>query len=206
MAVVKAWWLFAVVAAGAGTARADDIDEPPMTFHKGQLGISARLAFGYRFLAPHDGNKSYCGVSDANQASGNASVCTAGMPPALDLEAAYGVAQHIELTLELRLGLSSDFGATPADSGPHTLRLDPGARFFFSEAKHAKLFIQPMLLADFTGFSQRSAEYGVRAIQGVWIDLHRAYGIYGFIGETAGFTPWLEGEFEGGFGFQGRYP
>ena len=178
-----------------------------MTFHKGQLGVSARLALGYRFVAPHDGNKSYCGTTDSNEASGNASVCTGAAPAALDLEVAYGVAQHIELTLEFRVGLSKDFGSTAAaDDGPHTIRLDPGARFFFSEAAHMKLFIQPMLLMDWSGYSQRSGEYGLRSIEGIWIDLHRAYGFYGFIGESAGFTPWLEGTFEGGFGLQGRYP
>ena len=204
--MVRFLWI-AVVAAAASPARADDIDEPPATFHKGQLGISGRIGFGYRFVAPHDGNKSYCGTTDTNEASGNASVCTGGAPIALDIEVAYGVAQHIELTVELGIGLSRDFGSTAtADDGPHQIRLDPGARFFFSEAKHAKLFIQPMVLMDFSGYSQRSTEYGLRAIEGFWIDVHRTYGFYGFIGETAGFTPWLEGTFQGGFGFQGRYP
>jgi hypothetical protein len=63
-----------------------------------------------------------------------------------------------------------------------------------------------MLLIDLSGYGTRGTELGARSIEGVWIDVHRTYGFYFFIGETAGFTPWLEGDFEGGFGFQGRYP
>jgi hypothetical protein len=203
-------WI-AAVAALAAPARADDIDEPPATFHKGQIGISARLAFGYRGVAPHDGNKTYCGVEDANERSGFASVCTGRSPFGLDLEAAYGVATHVELLLEMRIGLEKDFGSAPnADDGPRPFHLAPGARFFFSEAKHTKLFVQPMLLMDLAGYNtatgSRGTEYGVRSIEGFWIDLHRTYGFYAFVGESAGFTPWLVAEFEGGFGIQGRYP
>lgn len=197
----------------AAAARADSLssDEPPATFHKGQLGISARLALGYRFLAPHDGNMSYCGTADANERSGFASVCTGRAPIGLDLEAAYGVAQHIEILLEMRLGLERDFGANPmATDGPHPFHLAPGARFFFSEAKHTKLFVQPMLLLDLAGYKSgtgdRGTEIGVRGLEGYWIDLHKTYGFYVFVGETAGFTPWLVAEFQGGVGLQGRYP
>jgi hypothetical protein len=210
---VRYLWIAAAVAAASAPARADDptsSDEPPATFHKGQIGFSARLAFGYRFIAPHDGNKTYCGVTDTNEASTFASVCTGRAPTALDLEAAYGVAQHIELLFELGLGLESDFGPTQNADGPHPLHIAPGARFFFSEAKHSKLFVQPMLLMDVSGYNtatgSRGTEYGARFLEGYWIDVHRAYGFYVFLGETAGFTPWLEGTFEGGFGLQGRYP
>ena len=198
-----------MVAAGAGTARADDIDAPAATFHKGQVGISARLALGYRGIAPHDDHKTYCGeMDDSGQ---NATVCTNRMPTMLDLEAAYGVAQHIELTFELGIGLEKDFGSSAgASDGPHPFHLAPGARFFFSEAKHAKLFVQPMMLIDVAGYNttggSRGTEFGLRSLEGFWVDLHHTYGVYVFVGETAGFTPWIEAEFEGGIGFQGRYP
>src|SRR4051812_35763080 len=141
-----------MVAAGAGSARADDIDEPAATFHKGQVGISARLAFGYRGIAPHDDHKTYCGSID--ESGQNNTVCTSRMPTVLELEAAYGVAQHVELTVEMGLGLESDFGsAQGATDGPHPFHIAPGARFFFSEAKHAKLFVQPMFLIDVAGYN-----------------------------------------------------
>jgi hypothetical protein len=191
-------------------AMADD-DEPPATFHKGQLGISPRLAYGVRGIATYD-NKIYCGKLDPQEATGNASVCTGRSPLSLDLEAGYGVAKHIELVLELRLGLEKDFGSTSAmDNGPRQLALSPGARFFFSEAEHLKLFVEPLLVLDFTGYKDatgnaRGNDIGVRGLEGVWLDLHRTYGIYFFVGETAEFSRWLEAEFAAGFGFQGRYP
>ena len=73
------------------------------------------------------------------------------MPLALDLEGSYGVSQRIELVLELRIGLERDFGTTPSESGPRPFHVAPGARFYFSEAKRTKLFVQPELVFDFAG-------------------------------------------------------
>ena len=85
--------------------------------------------------------------------------------------------------------------------------LAPGARFFFSEAKHTKLFVQPAVVFDFAGYDQRSGnDFGIRGIEGFWIDLHRSYGFYFWIAETLEFSRWLSATFEGGIGFQGRYP
>ncbi len=202
--------LVVALVAAAGPAHADPIDEPPATFHKGQFGLSGRFALGYRGIAPHDGNVTYCGTTDTNERNGNASVCTGRAPLALDLEAAYGVAQHIELTFELRIGLERDFGSSPGVDGPRPFHVAPGARFFFGETAHTKLFVQPMLLLDLAGYKagtvDRGTEIGVRGLEGYWIDLHRTYGFYLFVGETAGFTPWLIAEFQGGIGLQGRYP
>ena len=186
-------------------AWADD-SEPPSTFHKGQFGMSARLGMGVRGIATYN-NMVYCGKTDPMAEYGFASVCTHRMPISLDLEAAYGVAQSIELTLELRIGIESDFGTSPSGDGPRPLALAPGARFFFSEAKHTKLFFQPELVFDFADYSQRAGnDFGVRGIEGFWIDLHRSYGFYFWIAETAEFRRWLSFSFEGGIGFQGRYP
>jgi hypothetical protein len=187
-------------------ALADDVNAPSTTFHKGQLGISARFGVGVRGIATY--NRDYCGLVNPD---GNASVCTGRSPLRLDLEAAYGVAQSIELLLEMRLGLEKDFGSSPASPGPRPFHLSPGARFFFSEAKHTKLFVTAQLVFDLTDYrdaagNARGMDFGVRSIEGVWIDLHRSYGIYFYVGETAEVVRWLAGEFEGGIGFQGRYP
>lgn len=195
----------------AAPAVADDAGEPPATFHKGQVGLSARFGVGVRGIAPHDGNKTYCGTTDSSQANGIAAVCTGRAPLAIGLEAAYGVARSIELLVELQVGIEKDFGSAPGvNDGPRALAISPGARFFFSEAKHSKLFVQPMLLLDVGGYKSatgdRGTEIGLRGLQGYWIDFHRTYGIYVYVGETIGFTPWLEGGIEGGFGIQGRYP
>lgn len=189
----------ATVSAGA---KVDDA--PPRTFHKGQLGISARLAVGARGIVTYE-NTVYCGKTDSAAEHGFATVCTGRTPLALDLEAAYGIANSIELTLEMKLGLERDFGRAPGMDGPRPFSLAPGARFFFSEAKHSKLFVQPSVLIDLANYD-RGNDIGVRGIEGLWIDLHRSYGIYFFIAENLEFSRWLSASFEGGFGFQGRYP
>jgi hypothetical protein len=177
-------------------AWADD-GEPAATFHKGQFGASARFGLGARGIATYD-NTVYCGKTDPMAEHGRASVCTGRTPLALDLEAAYGVAQSIELTLELRIGLERDFGENPGEEGPRAFHVAPGARFFFSEAKHTKLFVQPEIVLG--------RDFGVRGIEGFWIDLHKTYGLYFFVAETLEFSRWMSASFEAGIGFQGRYP
>jgi len=190
--------VFAVLAALAAPAAADDVE--PITTHKGQFGLSTRLGVGVRAIATYD-RTVFCGADVDDR------VCTGRSPMALDLEASYGIQDRVELTLELRVGLERDFGATPGGDGPRPLHLAPGARFFFSEAKRTKLFVQPSLVFDFANYAQRDGnDFGVRGIEGFWIDLHRSYGAYVYVAETIEFSRWLSGGFEAGVGFQGRYP
>jgi hypothetical protein len=196
---MRAHLVVLLVACLQGAASADDPD-PAITSHKGQFGVSARLGVGVRAIATYE-KTVFCG-SDVDDR-----VCTGRTPMSLDLEAAYGVAPSIEATLELRIGLESDFGNAPGVDGPRNLQLAPGARFFFSEAKHTKLFVQPSLVFDFADYKQRPGnDFGLRGIEGFWIDLHRSYGLYFYIAETIEFSRWLSGGFEAGIGFQGRYP
>ena len=182
----------------AAPALADDVE--PITSHRGQFGLSARLGLGVRAIATYD-RTVFCG-SDVDDR-----VCTGRSPMSLDLEASYGIKDSVELTLELRLGLERDFGATPGGDGPRPFHLAPGARFFFAEAKRTKLFVQPSLVFDFASYQQRDGnDFGVRGIEGFWIDLHRSYGLYLYVAETIEFSRWLSGGFEAGVGFQGRYP
>lgn len=198
-----------IVCALAAPAFADDT-APPVTFHKGQVGVSARIALGERAVATYD-NKYYCGDLDATAKYGNAPVCTGRIPFSLGLEASYGVSPTAELVLEMRLGLERDFGPTANTDGPRPFFLAPGARFFFSEAARTKLFVQPEVVFDFTGYKDqagmsRGMDFGVRGLEGVWVDLHRTYGMYLFVGETLEMARWLDAGFEVGAGFQGRYP
>lgn len=193
--------VIALISLGAPTAFADD----GAAFHKGKFGGSARLALGVRGIATYD-NTIYCGKTDPEAEFGYASACTGRAPLSLDLELSYGVKAAIELVLEVRLGLERDVGATPtSEDGPRPFHLSPGARFFFSDTARVKLFVQPQLLIDLAGYTSGN-DYGVRGIEGLWIDLHRSYGVYGFVGETLGFSRWLSAAFEAGVGFQGRYP
>jgi hypothetical protein len=179
--------------------------------HQGQLQASLRLALGMRAIVPY--NKSdYCGATDSSTSSGNAPVCTSRAPFSMDLEVGYGVAKRIDLIAELRLGLESDFGsnAVATVAGPRMFHLAPGARFFFSDAKTTKLFTTAQLVLDFAGYKDssgagRGADVGARNMNGLWLDLDRAYGIYAYIAETATFSRWVRFELEAGVGFSGRY-
>lgn len=190
---------------GSGPAAATS-----MHSHLGQLELSLRLPIGMRAIAPYD-NVNYCGKTDPSAKYGNAPVCTARAPFSIDLELGYGIAKRIDLLFEMRLGLESDFAATPAGTdGPHPFHISPGARFFFSEAKRTKLFTTAQVVFDFEGYNNaggmaRGTDFGVRNLNGLWVDLERAYGIYGYVGETATFARWMRFELELGIGFQGRY-
>ncbi|MFT3696397.1 MAG: hypothetical protein QM831_24870 [Kofleriaceae bacterium] len=183
-------------------------DQVPDT-HQGQFGLSAKFGLGLRGIATY--NSDYCGTTDTSAKSGNAPVCTGRSPTFLEIEPSYGVAKSIELTIGLHLGLEADYGATPTLTGPHPFILEPGARFFFSEAGHSKLFVQPSLLLDFSDYKKVSgesygADFGVSAKEGYWLDLHRAFGFYVFVGESIEFARWLSADFSFGIGIQGRYP
>lgn len=177
--------------------------------HQGQFGLSARFGLGVRGIATY--NSDYCGTTDTTAKNGNAPVCTGRSPVFLELEPSYGVAKSIELTLGVHLALEKDFGAAPGLDGPHPFRLEPGARFFFSEAGHSKLFVQPSLVLDFSGYDKAGGgsygtDFGVGAKEGYWLDLHRAFGFYVFVGETVEFARWLDADLSFGIGIQGRYP
>lgn len=191
------------VALLAGPVMADDT-EPPASFHQGQFGVSARVALGARGIVTYENNV-FCGDTDPQAQFGFATVCTGRSPLALDLEGSYGVTPTIELLLSLRVGIESDVGDAPSASGPRPLQLAPGARFFFSESRGAKLFLQPQLVLDLADY-QTGKDIGVRALGGLWIDLHRTYGIYFFLAPSLGFSRWLSATIEGGIGFQARYP
>ena len=163
-----------------------------------------------RAIVTYD-NMIYCGDTDPQAAFGFSSVCTGRAPFSLDFELGYGVGRQVDLIAELRVGLESDFGVSPTGAaGPRVLHLSPGARFFFSEGSRLRLFTTAQLVIDFSGYEDaggagRGTDFGIRNLSGLWIDLHRRYGFYVFVGETASFARWMRFELEGGVGFQGRY-
>src|SRR5437868_3386395 len=139
------WLLLLIVAivVSATPAWADDTVNP-VTFHKGQIGFSARFGIGARGILTYD-SMNYCGKEDPQAKYGHASVCTGLAPLAIELEGSYGVAKSVELTLEVGIGIQRDFGVDQSTPGPRPFFLAPGARFFFSEAARSKLFVQPEL-------------------------------------------------------------
>lgn len=196
---MRAYGVALGVLASVSTARAEDID-----FHKGRFGGSVRVGLGVRGIATYENNV-YCGKTDPQAEFNFASVCTGRTPLALDLEGSYGVASAVELVLEIRVGLETEFGSNPNTDGPRPFHIAPGARFFFSDSARGKLFVQPELVIDLTGH-EAGNDVGVRGIEGYWFDIAPRYGAYVYIAETLGFSRWLSAAFEAGIGFQGRYP
>jgi hypothetical protein len=178
--------------------------------HKGQILVSLRAALGLRAIVSYD-KGDYCGATDNATSSGNAPVCTGRAPFAFDLELGYGVAQRIDAFVEVRLGLEPDFAASPGQKdGPRMLHVSPGARFFFSDSKTSKLFTTAQLVFDFAGYkdlggASRGKDFGVRNMNGLWLDLDRAKGFYAYVGETATFSRWIRFELEIGLGFSARF-
>jgi hypothetical protein len=210
----------AVVVIGVTGARAESSVEPTPVgvgkpaesigmSHKGQIQASLRLALGLRAIAPY--NDEFCGQIDTSSADGEAAVCTGRAPFSLDFELGYGVARKIDLFLELRIGIESDFGSTAtAMDEARVFHLSPGGRFFFSDSGKLKLFTTAQLVIDASGYKDVTGtglgtDFGLRNMSGLWVDLDRAYGFYAFVGETATFARWLRFELEAGIGVQGRY-
>lgn len=184
----------------------------PVTYsHKGQIQASLRLSLGMRAIVAYDDND-YCGESDSMSSTGNKAVCTGRVPFSFDLELGYGIARKIDLIAELRIGIEEDFTATltGAGDGPRMFHFSPGARFFFSDAKTMKLFTTAQLVFDFAGYKdaagqERGADFGVRNLNGLWLDLDRAYGFYAYVGETVTFGRWLLTQLEAGVGVSARF-
>jgi hypothetical protein len=200
-------------------AKADPAAPPPAApeptaadfSHRHQFGLSLRVAAGLRAIATYD-NNDYCGGVDTTTTSHNAPVCTGRTPFSFDVEASYGVARKVDLIIEGRFAVESDFMAsqTAMTSGPHPVRIAPGVRLFYSEGIHSKLFSTAQLVFDFTGYkdqagASRGNDIGVRNINGLWYDLTHDYGIYGYFGEGMEFARWFDMELEVGVGFQARF-
>ena len=181
--------------------------------HQGQVLASVRTGVGLRAIVPYQ-KATFCGDVDLQTSSGNAPVCAGRAPLSLDLELGYGVGRQVDLFLETRIGLESDFGslASSSEDGPTMFHLSPGARFYFADGSSTKLFTTAQFVLDFSGYEDpgtgdvRGADIGFRNMSGIWVDLAHNYGFYGYIGETLTFARWLRFELEAGVGFQVRYP
>jgi hypothetical protein len=183
--------------------------DAPWTGHRRQLGVGLQVGAGLRGIKPYDDE--YCGQRDGN-GGGDAAACIGRAPVAVDVQLTWGASARTELLLEARVGIERDFGATASsDAGPRSFRLAPGARFFFAESGRTSFFSTLQAMFDLSGYEDaagesRGADIGVRNVNGLLIDLDRAYGVYVFVGETATFRRWLGFELEAGLGVQGRYP
>lgn len=175
--------------------------------HRNQVGIQFQLGTGYRAIAPY--REEFCGQRKSN--GENRAFCTGRSPAFLDVGLSYGVTSSLELLVEFRIGLESDF--TPIGSAadaPRPLMLAPGLKLYIDDAGSTKFFSTLQVAFDFTDYTASGAEdgtdVGVRNVNGLLIDLHRTFGVYAHAGLTIGFVRWLRFEVEGGLGMQARFP
>jgi hypothetical protein len=179
--------------------------------HHKQIQLSIRFASGLRAIKPYQDDQ-YCGATDATRPNQFAAICVGRTPFSIDFELGYGAAKKVDVFVELRLGLEPDFGMSQSDQNEtRQFHISPGARFFFADAGKTKLFTTAQFVLDTSGYrnlagGELSADFGVRNMNGFWVDLDRAYGFYAFVGETASFSRWFRFELEFGIGISGRYP
>ena len=178
--------------------------------HKGQFGLSMQFALGMRGILPY--HDEYCGERSEATGTGFADFCFARAPIPLDLVLSYGLNDKVEVLLELRFGLERDFGGTPgATSGPRPHIYMPGVKAYFSESGRSRLFSTLQLLFDTTGYTDPAGEelgldWGMRNVNGLQFDVHRAVGLYVFLGDLVTWDRWLTVQVEAGIGIQGRLP
>jgi hypothetical protein len=103
-------------------------------------------------------------------------------------------ARKIDVFLELRIGLESDFGSTAtAMDAARVFHLSPGGRFFFGDSGTLKLFTTAQLVIDASGYKDVTGtglgtDFGLR-------NMGRATSRVGTaVGETATFARWLRFE------------
>lgn len=189
-------------------AQAQGLDETDeKASHRGQFGVSAKVAMGYRGIFPYaDDGDYYCGNDDPSE---RGDPCQGRSPVSLDLGLEYRVLDSLGLLLEARFGLEKDFGETEAaaDDGPRITMYAPGLRAYLRDSGGFKFFIGLQFVIDTTTYPQVDEnDYGVRITPGVMLDPHRTFGLIAFFGPTVSWSRWLHFGMEGGLGIQARFP
>jgi hypothetical protein len=196
----------------AAPARADDTEATGGTTisykHKGQFGLYSQVGAGYRALFPYNKND-FCGKSNSDGSA--KSVCTGFTPLWIELGASYGITNSLEAIIDFRFGLGADFKPeTVSESAPHVFVIAPGIKFYVNDVGSIKWFSTLQLAIDRTDYSTSgvatATDIGLRNVNGILVDLHRTFGIYGHFGETIGFVRWLRFEMDAGIGMQVRFP
>jgi hypothetical protein len=171
--------------------------------HRGQLSLYAHAGVGYRVIFRYD-EDDFCGTAAK-------SVCTSLSPPFLELGVGYAFTSHVEMMVDVRLGLVGDFRPeTSSAAKPHVLAFQPGIRFYIDDEGSVKWFTGFAVSIDRTDYSASgvatSTDVGIRNVNGLLIDLHRTFGVYVHFGETLSFVRWMRFEIDGGLGMQARFP
>lgn len=197
----------AVALAAPAVASADDrgSTEKDGLSHKGQFGVSLGLGSGYRGILPYDEGE-FCG--DRNDMGANDDLCIGRTPFSVDIGLSYGVNRKLEVFLEMRVGLESDFGTNPsADDGPKVRMFAPGVKLYIRDVGVTKFFSTLQFVLDTTGYTTNdSSDYGIKQTNGLQFDVHKTAGVYFFFGEMVTWERWLRFQMDLGMGIQARFP
>jgi hypothetical protein len=137
----------------------------------GEIAVTARVGVGVRRFA------------DAMRCAG---VCSGRAPAAFDLEAAYAVTRHVDITVEARFGVERDL------DGERAIRISPGVRFFVGD----HVFVQPAVSVDV------AHELAVKSLEGVVVELGGGFAAQPYIAEAVEVSERLVASFEAGVGLQ----
>jgi hypothetical protein len=196
--------LLVVAASAPATGWAEEEGSNALT-HKGQVGVHLAVGSGYRGILPYNEGE-FCG--DKNDMGANDDVCIGRTPFGLDLGLSYGVNKKLEVLLEMRIGLESDFGSsTTASDGPKLRMFAPGVKVYLRDVGVTKFFSTLQFLIDVTDYpTNDSADLGVKQTNGLQFDLHKTAGVFFYFGEVVTFDRWLRFQMEAGLGLQARFP
>jgi len=166
---------FAGVLAGSPL---DTVDTPTIVFvdvtprsRAGQIAVTARVGVGVRRFA------------DEMRCAG---VCSGRAPATMDLEAAYAITRHVELTVEGRFGLEREL------DGRRAIRVSPGVRVFLGD----HVFVQPAVSLDVAD------EFAVHGLEGVAFELGGGFAAHAYVGEGVEVSERLVASLEAGLGLQ----
>jgi len=163
--------------------------------HKNQLGIAVMPGVGFRGVFPYQENI-YCGQMGKR-------VCTGMVPFFLDVQPAFGFAEHWDALVDLRFGIGTDFNKN------HEFAVAPGVRYWVDPELDFKFYATIQGVFDATAEPNpvlKDNDFGIRNANGFMFEVMRNLGFYFQFGETLGFVRWLRFEIDGGVGVQARIP
>ena len=200
-------WVGVLMVVCPRIAAADGLDSTDRDrSNKGQFGLSAKVAAGYRGIFPYAEDPDYfCGSNGGAGELGDP--CQGRTPLGLDLGLEYRVFDSLGVLLEMRFGIERDFGVSESESGPRQRVLAPGVRAYLRDEAGFKFFVGLQFTADLTDYAQADGnDYGLRLTPGVMLDPHRTVGLIAFFGPMVSWSRWLQFGMEGGLGIQARFP
>jgi hypothetical protein len=195
--------LVALSAPSAARADSSSSSEDDDKSNRGQFGLSAKVALGYRGIFPYEEDGDYyCGDAD-----NVGDPCQGRSPVGLDLGIEYRALDALGVLFEARFGLEKDFGENASADGIRQRMWAPGIRAYLRDSGGFKFFLTLQMVIDTTSYPQIDKnDLGVRLTPGIMLDPHRTFGLIAFFGPHVSWSRWLSFGIEGGLGIQARFP